>query len=212
MEWRVEPEPAFGWKRGRHFYVCDQKLVVEEFSGEFRADDPPQRRSCAVAGGEIAGAEIVSAVRRFHRQHHVVVVLLQRNDSVSPAQINSGKFLHAVDQIGFGIVLLKVDEGRPGARPVAGRTGRAASRREISCRRSRPLPCRPCVRRRRAGPTIPAIAWKNRSRASRRRSCLSSSSTTAVRVVPNRSRVRVQSVRRRRHSGMVYRNRAVSST
>ena len=33
-------------------------------------------------------------------------------DSVAPAQIDAGQFLHAVDQIGFGVILLQVDEGR----------------------------------------------------------------------------------------------------
>ena len=43
----------------------------------------------------------------------VIVALLEPRHLVAPAQIDRGKLPHAIDQIGFGIELLQVDEGRP---------------------------------------------------------------------------------------------------
>ena len=43
----------------------------------------------------------------------MVVALFQCGHLVAPAQVDRGKLLHAIDQIGFGIELLEVDEGRP---------------------------------------------------------------------------------------------------
>ena len=43
----------------------------------------------------------------------MVVALLERGHLVAPAQVDRGKLADAIDQIGLGIELLQVDEGRP---------------------------------------------------------------------------------------------------
>ena len=43
----------------------------------------------------------------------MVVALLQPDHLVAPAQVDRGKLPYAIDQIGFGIELLQVDEGGP---------------------------------------------------------------------------------------------------
>ena len=43
----------------------------------------------------------------------MVVARLERRHLVAPAQVDGGKLADAVDQIGLGIELLQVDEGRP---------------------------------------------------------------------------------------------------
>ena len=43
----------------------------------------------------------------------MVVALFERGHLVAPAQIDSREFADAIDQIGLGIELLQVDEGRP---------------------------------------------------------------------------------------------------
>ena len=60
-----------------------------------------------------SACEPVRTVRRLDRQHHMVVALLQSGHLVAPAQVDRRQFLHPVDQIGLGIELLQVDEGRP---------------------------------------------------------------------------------------------------
>ena len=52
MEWRIEPEPALGRKRGRHLDVGDQELILEHLPCEFRTHHLPQRGSGAVAGDD----------------------------------------------------------------------------------------------------------------------------------------------------------------
>ena len=39
--------------------------------------------------------------------------LLQADHLVAPAQVDRSEFAHAIDQIGLGIELLEIDEGRP---------------------------------------------------------------------------------------------------
>ena len=113
MERRIEPEPALGRKRRGHLDVGDQELVLEHLAGKFRADHLPQRRARAVAGDDVSGMQRVGTVGRVDRQHHAIVALLQAAHLVAPAQGDVGQFLDAVDQIGLGIELLQVDEGRP---------------------------------------------------------------------------------------------------
>ena len=113
MKRRIEPEPAFGRKFRRHPDVGDQELILEHLAGKFRADHLPQRRSRAVAGDDIVRAQPIGPVRRLDRQHHMVVALLQPGHLVAPAQVDRGKLLHAIHQIGLGIELLEVDEGGP---------------------------------------------------------------------------------------------------
>ena len=43
----------------------------------------------------------------------MVVTLFQRAHPIAPAQIDRGKFLDAVDEIGLSVELLEVDEGGP---------------------------------------------------------------------------------------------------
>ena len=113
VERRIEPEPALGRERRRHLDVGDQELILEHLPGEFRAHHLPQRRAGAVAGDDEAGMQPVRAVRRFDRQQHMVVALFEADHLVAPAQVDAGKLLDPIDQIGLGIELLQVDEGRP---------------------------------------------------------------------------------------------------
>ena len=172
VERRVEPEPAFGRECRRHLDVGDQELVLEHFPREFRAHHLPQRRARAVAGDDEIGLDPVRTIRRLDRQRDMVVALLQRGHLVAPAQIDRGQFLHPIHQIAFGIELLQVDEGGPLVSRFRQQVEliELRGRRERSCRRSRPRPCRPCAGRCRAGPKIPASVSRSRSRASPRRS------------------------------------------
>ena len=43
----------------------------------------------------------------------MIVALFEPDHLVAPAQVDGGKLLDAIDQIGLGIELLQVDEGRP---------------------------------------------------------------------------------------------------
>ena len=43
----------------------------------------------------------------------MIVVPLQPAHLVAPAQINAGQLLNAIDEIGLGVKLLQIDEGRP---------------------------------------------------------------------------------------------------
>ena len=113
MKRRIEPEPALGRKCRGHLDVGDQELVFEHLAGKLGAHHLPQRRPRAVAGHDVIGAQPIRAIRRVDRQRHMVVARLESDHLVAPAQVDRGKFLHPVDQIGFGIELLEVDEGGP---------------------------------------------------------------------------------------------------
>ena len=172
MEWRIEPEPALGRKRGRHLDVGDQELILEYLPCEFRTHHLPQRGSGAVAGDDVLRIQPIRTVRRLDRQQHIIVARLERRHLVAPAQVDSREFADAVDQIGLGIELLQVDEGRPLVALLRQQVElvELLSRRERSCRRSTPRPCRPCAGRCRAGPRIRASVLRSRSPASPRRS------------------------------------------
>jgi len=109
---RIDPKPALGWKFGSHLDVGNQELVLEHLAREVRSHHAPQCRARAIAGDEMTGCEAIRPVRRVDRQHDVIVALLERAHLVAPAQIDGGQFLRAIDQIGFGVELLKIDEGR----------------------------------------------------------------------------------------------------
>ena len=119
---------------------------------------------CAFSRYGPSGVSIVSS--------HMVVALLERRHLVAPAQVDSRELADAIDQIGLGIELLQVDEGRPLVALLRQQVEliELRARRERSCRRSTPRPCRPCAGRCRAGPRIRASVLKSRSPASPRRS------------------------------------------
>ena len=172
MERRIEPEPALGRKRRRHLDVGDQELVLEHLACEFRAHHLPQRRARAVAGDDILRMQPIRTVRRLDRQQRHGRCAAR---APSPCCASAGRWREApdaVDQIGLGIELLQVDEGRPLVALLRQQVElvELRARRERSCRRSTPRPCRPCAGRCRAGPRIPASVLRSRSRASPRRS------------------------------------------
>ena len=110
MERRIEPEPALGRERRRHLDVGDQELVLEHLSGELRptlAQRRRRRRRRPRSGRSSAyGPSGVST------SEHMVVARFERRPLVAPAQVGPARRA-AVDQIGLGIELLQVDEGRP---------------------------------------------------------------------------------------------------
>ena len=113
MKRRIEPEPALGRELRGHLDVGDQELVLEHLAGEVGADHLPQRRARAVAGDDILRVQAIGALRRLDRQRDGIVALLERRHLVAPAQIDRRQIADAIDQIGLGVILLEVDEGRP---------------------------------------------------------------------------------------------------
>ena len=112
MKRRVEPEPALGRKFRRHLDVGDQELILEHLPRKLRAHHLPQRRAGAVAGDDKPRVQPIGTIRRLDRQSHMVVALFQGDHLVAPAQVDRGKLLDAIDQIGLRVELLQVDEGR----------------------------------------------------------------------------------------------------
>ena len=110
---RVEPEPALGRKFGRHLDVSDQKLILEHLPCELRAHHLPQRRARAVAGHDIIRSDTIRPVRRIDQEDDMIVALLEPNHPVAPPQGDFGQLLDAIDQVGFGVELLEIDESRP---------------------------------------------------------------------------------------------------
>ena len=113
VERRIEPEPALGRHVLRlHLHIGDQELVLELLAAKIRADHAAQAGPRAVAGDHIVRAHSVVAVGCLDREFGVVIVLPQRDHLVAPAQVDVRQLLHPVDQKGFGVILLQIDEGR----------------------------------------------------------------------------------------------------
>ena len=113
VERRIEPEPALGRECRRHLDVGDQELVLEHLAGKFRTNHPPQGRARAVAGNDVSRVQLIGSLGGIDGQHHAIVALFECGHLVAPAQGNRRKLRDTVDQIGLGIELLEVDEGRP---------------------------------------------------------------------------------------------------
>jgi hypothetical protein len=113
MEGRIKPEPALGRKFRRHLDVGDQELILEHLAAEFRADHLPQRGARTIAGDDVLRVHAIGAFGRVDRQRDGIVALLQRRYLVAPAKVDLGQVRDAIDEIGFRVILLEVDEGRP---------------------------------------------------------------------------------------------------
>ncbi len=77
---------------------------------------PTSRRSEDLAPSQAITKRALMPVRtvgRFDRQQHMVVARFERGHLVAPAQVDGRQLFDAVDQIGLGVELLQVDEGRP---------------------------------------------------------------------------------------------------
>ncbi|MGY4300174.1 hypothetical protein ACVWXN_008269 [Bradyrhizobium sp. i1.4.4] len=57
--------------------------------------------------------QAIGALRRLDRQRDGIVALFKRRHLVAPAQIDLREIADAIDQIGLGVILLEIDEGRP---------------------------------------------------------------------------------------------------
>ena len=109
---RVKPEPALGRKIRFHFHVSNQKAVLKHPPAALEPHQRAQRRAVAVAGHEPVGRQLVGAVWRLDRQQRSVCLHRQRADPVMPTQVYQRQLQRTLDQIGFTVILLQVDEGR----------------------------------------------------------------------------------------------------
>ena len=119
MKRRVEPEPALGREVHLHAHVSDQEAVAKHPARALLPHQLAQRRTCAVAGGEVIGAQRVAALGGGYAQQHTADIatlalrgLRQRGDGVLPANLDVGQGQRSQRQVSLGVVLLQVDEGR----------------------------------------------------------------------------------------------------
>ena len=111
MKRRIEPEPALGRERGAHVHVGDQEAVVKNLTLALQPEQRAHTRARAVASDHILGVDRVFALRGLDVQAHAVAAGLHADDALTPAQVEFAQALRALDERGFGVVLLQVDEG-----------------------------------------------------------------------------------------------------
>lgn len=109
---RVKPEPALGRKIRFHFHVGNQKAVLKHPPAALEPHQRAQSRAAAVTGHEPVGRQLVGAVGRLDRQQGSVCLHRQSADPVMPTQVYQRQLQRTLDQIGFTVILLQVDEGR----------------------------------------------------------------------------------------------------
>ena len=112
MKRRVKPEPALGGEVGVHLHIGNQKAVAEDAAMAFLTQQAAQGRARSVAGQHPLGVDPVLAFGRLHCHQNTIGARHQRRDLAVPAQIDQRQLQRALDQIGLGVVLLQVDEGR----------------------------------------------------------------------------------------------------
>ena len=113
VEGGVEPEPALGRTIELHLHIGDQEAVAKHAAGAVLTCQCAQRRAAAVASNDMLGTQRIRPVWRVDRQKRMLVVLLDADDLVIPAQVDSRQLGGALSQVAFDVVLLQVDERRP---------------------------------------------------------------------------------------------------
>ena len=92
--------------------IAADRLGEVELAGELAAHHAARVAVGAVAGDDPARLAVEHAVRRLHRQAHMVVVLRQAQQAVLPAQVDARLGGHRRHQRFFQVVLLQVDHRR----------------------------------------------------------------------------------------------------
>jgi hypothetical protein len=92
--------------------VGDQEAVAEHPALALQAEQRARRRTRAVAGGQVGGVDPVAALGRVDAQAHTVGERLDRGHGVVPADLEVRQFGRTHREVGLGVVLLQVDEGR----------------------------------------------------------------------------------------------------